>query len=127
MVDSRDFLNRNLDPELEARADQLQLAGGSITRSDKRGSARKRQGRIWLDAAGRSPACDVVVCDHGDWAMTLITDTTPPMDREVELEWEGDGGVLKRLHGRVIGARHGHRASEPFPDLFFSRFESTFL
>lgn len=128
MVDSREFLEMDhIDPELDARADQLQLMGGSISREEKRGTARKRQGHIWIDAAGRTAANDVVVCDQGDWSMTLITDAPPPAGQEVELEWEGDGGVLKRAHGRVTGVRHGTRTKEPFPDLFFSRFEAAFL
>jgi hypothetical protein len=128
MVDPRDFLNMDdIDPELEARADQLQLMGGAIARKDKRGTALKRHGHLWIDAAGRAAANDVVVCDHGDWAMTLITDMAPPTGREVELEWEGEGGILKRAHGRVTGIRHGTRDKEPFPDLFFARFESAFL
>lgn len=128
MVDSREFLDMDhIDPELDARADQLQLMGGSISREEKRGTARKRQGHIWIDAAGRTAANDVVVCDQGDWSMTLITDEPPPAGQEVELEWEGDGGVLKRAHGRVTGIRHGTRTKEPFPDLFFSRFEAAFL
>lgn len=129
MVDARDFMDlENMDPELEAKAGQLQLMDGPITRQEKRGTARKRQGHIWLEATGRARRqYDVVVCDRNDWAVTLISDAEPPMGAEVELEWEGDGGVLKRMFGRVTGTRHGVRAQESLPDLYFSRFESTFL
>jgi hypothetical protein len=128
MVDPRDFLTMDeIDPELEARADQLQLMGGAIARRDKRGTSLKRHGHLWIDAGGRAAAKDVVVCDYGDWAMTLIADTAPPTGRKVELEWEGEGGILKRARGRVTDIRHGRRGREPFPDLFFARFEIEFL
>lgn len=128
MVDPRDFHEIKLDPALEAQTGRLHLVGGDNAREDKRGSVRKRHGHIWLGGAGEGrPAYDVVVCDRESWALTLISDRLPPMDREVELAWEGEGGLLKRLYGKVTGSRHGRRTADPFPDLFFSRFESSLL
>lgn len=123
MVDSRGFYDVHTESVRDSRAQRLGIHSSAVPREDLRGKTHKSIGRMRLSNGGHSLLFDTVVCEHGTWALTLITDVAPPMRKEFELEWEDDSGTLKHSFGKVTGTRHGNRVKDASPDMFFSRFE----